>query len=233
MRRWTPYVIAALALLALGVVPMLARGQASAPRIDACTGAVIPPGTPTGYDFDITKPYTGCLDMRPGGFAVNAHGSLEWYYCKDPQTGRYHVHRQVVTKADILAEPGMLVDAVAAGWPRDITPEDRLRLARKYAHLVKPMGHPENAAVWCPFREQMAAGLPSPSTPTGWVVAKNGVLTTRPTYPVISGRRSTRSNGNVPVGAPCEMTGAIVEPPLTFGYPNGAPANSVTLCVRR
>lgn len=219
-----------LALLLL--LPALAFAQAPAPRIDACTGAVIPPGTPTGYDFDLTKEPPGCLDMRPGGLRVNVHGMLEWQYCKDPQTGRYYIQRQVTTKADILASPAMLADAVAAGWPREITPQERMRLARKYAHLVKPLGHPENAAVWCPFRQEMEAGLPSGSVATGWIVAKNGALSTRPTFPVVNGRRSARSNGSVPIGVPCEMTGAISEPPLTFGYPDGAPANSVALCVR-
>ncbi len=234
MRRWAPLLVVVLVLLAAGLLPMLAFGQASAPqRTDACTGQPIPPDVQTAVDFDLTQPLAECRDWRLGSFRVNAHGIVEWDYCKNPATGRYYVRRVVTTRADIEAAPGIVVDAVLAGWPREITAEDRLRLGRKYAHLVKPMGHPENAAVWCPFRQAMIDGAPSASAPSPWIVAKNGVLTTRPTYPVVSGRRSTRSNGNVPVGADCDMTGAIVEPPFNFGYPNGGPPSSVTLCVRR
>lgn len=224
-------IAALLAVLALGLVPIIASGQASAPRLDACTGTVIPPGTPTTDGFDITKPFPGCADPRPGSFGVNTSGVVEWHYCRNPETGRYYPQFQVITRND-LTNIEMVREALSAGWP-NIGAADRYRMAQKYAAMVKPLGHPENAAVWCPFRERMTAGIPAASAPTPWVVAKNGVLTTRPTYPVVSGRRSTRSNGSVPVGANCEAAGAIVEGPLTFGYPDGGPPNSVALCVRR
>lgn len=213
------------------ILVLLAAASASAQRVDACTGASIPAGVRLSYDFDLTKEYEGCLDMRPGSAGFNAHGMVEWQYCRNPETRQYYIQRQVTTRAD-LGNLEMVREAFAAGWP-NISAADRFRLAKKYAHMVKPMGHPENAAVWCEFRNVMIAGIPPVVAPTGWVVAKNAGYPTRPTYLVLRGDRMKISNGRTPVGTACEMTGAIVEGSTTYGYPDGAPKDSVAVCVRK
>lgn len=218
-------------LTLLLLLPAMAFAQAPAPRIDACTGAVIPAGVSGLADFDFTKAYPECLDMRPGSFGVNLAGYVEWDYCKDPATGRYGPRLSVVTRAD-MGDVEFVREAIRRGGTR-MSAQERFQLAKDFPHRVKPLGHPENAAAWCPFRQQIADGTPRPPAATGWVTARNASYPTRPTYAVINGKRSTVSNGRIPINVPCEMTGAIVEGPTTYGYPDGAPPKSVAVCVRR
>lgn len=219
-------------------------------RIDPCTGQSVAATPPPEYLVSWkVGGSTACIDRRPADGSWHreittigpAAGMTEWHYCKSAD-GKYRA-RWIVTTPRAIKDIGLLKDAFLAGWP-NLSAEARATLAAKYAYLVLPLDAPELAAVWCPVWPQITAGTPVVSpTPSAWIVAKNGLNTTRPTYPVIAGLRSKTPNGVAAVGTDCDTAAAILEPVvagstvmLTWGYPvprGAAPAGSVTLCVRR
>jgi len=74
--------------------------------------------------------------------------------------------------------------------------------------------------------EQMRAGAMAiinadtnrpPAPPAAqWRVQNNGTYTTRPSYPVIDGKRGPASDGRATVGSACDCSGAIVEGKVTY-----------------
>lgn len=75
-----------------------------------------------------------------------------------------------------------------------------------------------------------------PKPPTAqWWVQSNGSTPTRPSYPVIDGKRGTTSDGRAPVGAACDCSSAIVEGKTTYcrfaaAGATAAPSTSVAVC---
>lgn len=76
-----------------------------------------------------------------------------------------------------------------------------------------------------------------------WAVAKNASYKDRPTYPVVNGVRSTKSDGRVDVGTACDCSTPIVEGKTTYCQRVAAPAaglispppasKSVAVCVQQ
>ena len=87
-----------------------------------------------------------------------------------------------------------------------------------------------------------AADTHRPPAPpaAAWFVAKNGTYSDRPTYPAINGVRSTKSDGRVGVGAPCDCKTPIVEGKTTYcpravggAAPPASASTSVAVCVKQ
>lgn len=217
----------ALLLLA----PVIALGQTPPPNLNPCTGL---PATPPYYtELDLTKPWPTCASPTLPRVATNEFGIVGWRWCK-ATSGTYYPQWSVAPWSDFTAQPGLALDLISAGLTMNDAAMEAV--AKRYSALLKPLAHPSHTAVWCPLWPAIAASRPASAPPPPvytWAVAKNGTSALRPTYPVVGGRRSTATNGNVPVGSDCDVAKAIVEGPLTFGYPKAAKPDSVALCVKR
>lgn len=216
-------------LIVVALVVLAASAVAQAPLIDPCTGAPYPPPpAPQPLymlgDYDIDKP-PPCEAPRPGAWNNSAKGLVEWRYCLDRAKNRYFPQWQVTTAGDLL-NVGMVRDALLAGWP-NIDEAGRVALAKKYRDMIKPLSHPENAAVWCPFWPEIARGIPAVAL-SSHVVGVNGT-----TYPMVNGVRSTQSNGAVPSGEACDGVSAALKDRYVFARSVSTPAGSVVLCVPR
>lgn len=78
----------------------------------------------------------------------------------------------------------------------------------------------------------LVALMPPPPAEV-WLVARNSTYTTRPTYPVADGIRSTTSNGRVDVGAACDCAAVkIVSGTTTYCGVLGR-ADTVAVCTRQ
>lgn len=225
--------LALLALIMLLTVMPAALAQTPPVNLNPCTGL---PATPPYYaDIDLTKPWPACTAPSIPRVDANDKGIVGWRWCKQP-SGNHTPQWAVAPWSDFSAQPALVLELMAAGLAMNEAAMDTI--TRKYAALVKPLAHPTNAAIWCPLWPKIAATRPAPAAstppaPSTHIVAKNGTSTLRPTYLVTAGRRSSVSNGNVPVGADCDVSRVIVEPPFTFGYPPVAKPDSVALCVKR
>lgn len=220
------------AVLALSALPA-ALAQTPAPNLNPCTG--LPAAPPYYTELDLAKPWPVCVDPTIPRVDANAAGIMAWRWCKTP-SGNYGPQWSVAPWSDFTAQPALALELMAAGLSMNDAAMETI--TRKYADLIKPLSHPSHTAIWCPLWPKVAATRPappasSPPPPSTHIVAKNGTSALRPTYPVVGGRRSTATNGNVPVGSDCDVAKAIVEGPLTFGYPKAAKPDSVALCVKR
>ena len=205
------------------------EASAQTPNLNPCTGL---PATPPYYtDVDLSKPWPTCSDPTLPRIDTNSAGIVGWRWCKAPNG--VFAQWGVVTWDDFKVQPMLALELMAAGLSMNEAALETV--SRKYGALTKPLAHPANAAVWCPAWPKIAATRPAAaaSAPSAWIVAKNGTSTLRPTYLVTAGRRSTTSNGSVPVGSDCDTARGVVEGPLTFGYPAAAKPDSVALCVKR
>lgn len=224
-------IIAALCLL----LAAAAQAQNNTPpqgNVNPCTG--LPAAPPYYLDVDLTKPWPVCTNPTLPRVDANTSGIVGWRWCRLP-TGKHSVQWATIPWADFQAQPALALKLTAAGVSMN---EDALKaITAEYAALIKPLAHPTNAAIWCPMWPKIYASMPADVLPPSaytHVVARNGASPTRPTYFVLaSGRRSLVSNGTVPVGAGCNITGAVIEAPLIFGFPVGALPGSVALCVRK
>ena len=223
--------IAAVVLLAVGFFSS-AFGQNPPPtNVNPCTG--LPAAPPYYIDIDLAKPWPVCSNPSVPRLDANDKGIVGWRWCR-ATTGRHWPQWAVVPWSDFMAQPALALELTAAGL--SLSDDAMKTITGKYAAMIKPLAHPDNAAIWCPLWTKIAAtrpaDIPPPSAYT-WIVAKNSTSALRPTYLVVNGRRSTASNGSVPVGADCDVTRTVVEGALTFGYPPAAKPDSVALCVRR
>lgn len=217
--------IAALLLLFLSL-------GAYAQSFNPCTGISSTTLPPSLLDFDITKPIAVCQSHKPGSWEVNAEGLVEWDYCKNPATGKYGVRFVVTTRADVT-NIAFVTDVLKAGWPK-IDESQRLILAQRYASMVKPIWHADNAKVWCPALPKIAALRPPdeplpPPTSQVYVAALAGnrfwlALNGKLTSPVSPPRFA------VP-GATCDCSAVrIVVGTVTYCPLPGQVTGEVTAC---
>lgn len=141
----------------LALLPILFWATlASAQFVDPCTGtAVSGPVTITPIALPMT-----CVKEQGRTVEFSLKGAVGWRYCMGPN--RYSAQIAAATWAEIGSNPAMVKDWLLAGQNADDATISRL--AAKW-----PLGsftEPARAAVWCPFRAQIAAGAPGP---TVWV----------------------------------------------------------------
>lgn len=227
------FVVAVISLVLVLFSPALAQNtQPPTPGTNPCTG--LPAAPPYYADLDLAKPWPACVSPGLPRLDANSVGIVAWRWCRLP-TGKHGIQWATLPWADFAAQPLLALKLNAAGLSMN---EEALRtVTAEYAALIKPLAHPTNAAIWCPAWPKIVATRPSdvlPPSAATHIVAKNGTSSTRPTYLVLSsGRRALVSNGAVPVGADCNITGGITETPLVFGFPSGGPPGSVALCVKK
>lgn len=193
---------------------------AGAQSVDPCTGAKVD-GPPT--ITPIPLPMT-CVKEQGRGWDFNLQGALAWRYCLDPETKRYTAQIAAVTRQELFDTPGLARDLFLAGPKADDATISRL--GAMYVPLLGKFTDKEHAAVWCPYRGQIAAEAPPPPVIHAWVTS--GTTTYR-----FTGKSLAEVVGYVNLGMPCDGSAK----PFALGQATylplkGGPTTTVARCKR-
>lgn len=133
---------------------LLLAASAGAQSVDPCTGLKSDsPATITPIAIPMV-----CANEKGRTVEFSLQGAVAWRYCLNTSTKRYDAQVAAVTRAEVFDTPGLAVDLFKAGMAADEATINRL--SSKYAAMVGKFTDPAHAAVWCPYRAQIAAGAP-------------------------------------------------------------------------
>lgn len=188
--------------------------------IDPCTGATLnqPPTPPTNLEQPLV-----CERETGRTYDFNTKGAIAWSYCYQPATNKYTYRFVVAPWSDLQNVPNMAKDVYALGM--SATNEQIRQMLLKYrSGSITDAAY---AAVWCPFKAQMIAGIPAPPPAAPlWV-------TDRITTYQSNGRSVLPPLGRTSVGVPCDCQKPLVIGTVTYCTPQGASAPTVASCVKR
>ena len=196
-------------LAVLTCAPCLA-GAADA---DAC-GRPIALGAPVLKVLDLLGPETPARCAPPPGgtgthptVRMNAVGITAWMYC--PRLGGGWSLQWAAGRWDALAG----VDVRSLTRQIFESPDPLVTLNMALSNINRLLDDPVMQPVWCPFVQDMLAGIPAPQLPPpAWLVAKNGTAATRPAFALTAaGARSYTSTSAATVGAPCDCKKSLIE----------------------
>lgn len=151
----------------------------------------------------------------------NAKGAAAWRYCFNSATGKFYPQTAVAPWADFQAAPGMALDIVQAGVNADNATIQALLLKYSRGTFVDA----EHAAVWCPFRAQIVAGIPAAPVVAAWVTS--GMTTYKFTGTGLAGVA-----GSTTLGTPCDCAKPFALGAATYCPLQGGPAATVARCKR-
>ncbi len=232
MRLLVVALLATLALFACAQAFAQTNPCASVPQAVAWTSTPFKP-LACAPDLSPSSPLVRQLRAVPG------KGYVAWWSCIGPD-GAVAKQAAVLTAQELIgsAAPAVVADALL-----QLDPAEALR--RLNAVYVANGGlawtDPQATAVWCPYERELAAFLAAPApppVPETWLVAKNGLLASRPYYPVVDGKRVATVVGATAVGGVCDCSAPILEGPTpwsgvqTYCPAAGMPTQTVTLCTR-
>lgn len=188
--------------------------------VDPCTGAVLnqPPTPP----LDLTQPLV-CERDTGRTYDFNKFGAIAWRYCYSPTLKKYRSEMVVAPWDDLKNVPGMAKDVASAGLSADNETIRQMLIKYKSGHIADAA----HAAVWCPFKERMLAGVPPPPPPVpvvSWVTAST--ITYKFTGSALAG-----VSGTVKLNEACDCSKPYVFGTATYCPVKGAAiANVVARC---
>lgn len=198
----------------------LATTAVLAQSVDPCTGVksdAPPVSTP------LALPLT-CVSEKGRSKSANGAGPIGWRYCLDKVKKVYRPQVVVATWKEMATVPGLAEDIFMAGFNADDATMGRL--LTKYVPLLGKFEDEAHAAVWCPFRERIAAGLPPPPP---WTTVGLG---STPAYRS-NGKALVGSVGSVSSGLQCDCKAPLLVGMNTFCTIKGAPATIVAQCAQK
>ncbi len=138
-------------LLLLSVLSLSAAAQS----VDPCTGQTT--SAPVWTPPDLTKDVV-CERATGADYGYNGDGVALWQYCWDATKGKYYPMTGVATWGYIQKNPG-LVGEVLKNWPK----AGAATIKRILVTYDSPgtFIDPESAAIWCPLRAKILAGIPA------------------------------------------------------------------------
>jgi len=189
---------------------------ACADSVDPCTGQTT--SAPVWTPPSLNQPLT-C--ERETGRAVNfnAKGAAAWRYCWNGS--KFYPQTIAAPWADFQAVPGMALDIVQAGFNANNATIQRLLLKYSTGSFIDA----EHAAVWCPFRAQIVAGIPPAPVVPAWVTS--GMTTYRFTGSALGGVA-----GATPLGQPCDCAKPYMLGSATYCPLQGGAVTTVARCKR-
>jgi hypothetical protein len=170
---------------------------------------------PVPYSYVCSPTIAGVGTGTPGILGFSEFGGALYWYC--PLADATWVIHLVPLNWTYLNTVG-----IASSFYNTAISPMSVPLINKYVadYIKLPLSDPSVAAIWCPWVDDMVArwpqGIPTVTPPSGWVVAKNGTLSTRASFAVVNGVRSFSSKTTIPVGAPCSESIKLIEGQLTF-----------------
>jgi hypothetical protein len=155
---------------------------------------------------------------------LNATGGAVAWWCP----GRFKPTLSLyAVRWDAMSEPLRAdLNALVASPDQTVAGIDRMRAT----HATVPLNDAGLRLVWEPARARMLASRPSNPL---WLVARNGIVTTRPAYTSAGGVRQAMSSTRATVGVSCGCLRLnIVEGQMVYcGFDNTS--QLVTLCTRQ
>lgn len=203
------------------VALLLLAGSAAARSVDPCTGQTTE--APVWTPPDLTKDVV-CERATGADYGYGEAGVALWQYCWDAAKGKFYPMTGVATWGYIQKNPG-LVGEVLKNWPK----ADGATIKRILVTYDSPGSFidPESAAIWCPLRNRIIAGIPAP-VPPSWITF--GVSST-PMYR-FNGTALTASAGSVASGLSCDCTKPFALGASTYCPLKNGPATTVARCTR-
>jgi len=147
---------------------------------------------------DACKPKSAS-DIRVGVTIAptgNAYGAWAWWWCMDIPKARVYYSWRAIPSNLLTTSVIAQLRAYSTGGSADI--------------WLQPVAvadtDPSMLAMLADIKKSVAADTGKPTLPK-WVVSSSGLVsgaTTRPTYPIVLGKRSTTAKGSVAVGSGCD-----------------------------
>lgn len=189
--------------------------SAAAQSVDPCTGQTT--SAPVWTPPDLTKDVV-CERAVGADYGYNEAGVALWQYCWDATKGKFYPMTGVATWGYIQKNPG-LVGEVLKNWPK----ADGATIKRILVTYNSPgtFIDPESAAIWCPLRDRIIAGIPP--APPQWVPAG-------PTLYNFTGTGLAGVAGAVKPGQTCDCTKPFKLGATTYCPLNGGPITAVARC---
>lgn len=180
-------------------------------QVDPCTGQAST--SPVWTQPDLTQPLA-CDGEAGRTVDFNAKGAIAWRYCLT--AGKYAAQVVAAPWADLANTPGMALDLLQA-WPSaDNATLRALLLKYRTGSFVDPA----HAAVWCPFRDRIKAGLPVIAQ---WVPAG-------PTLYAFNGTSLAGVVGAAKPGQACDCVKPFKLGTATYCPLQGGPITAVARC---
>lgn len=185
-------------LLLLSVLSLSAAAQS----VDPCTGQTT--SAPVWTPPDLTKDVV-CERATGADYGYNGDGVALWQYCWDATKGKYYPMTGVATWGYIQKNPG-LVGEVLKNWPK----AGAATIKRILVTYDSPgtFIDPESAAIWCPLRAKILAGIPASPV---WVTTSTVLYRINDTDSGLGAQV-----GTVPRGAVVESTNRRTFSRMTF-----------------
>lgn len=175
--------------------------NAAAQSVDPCTGQAT--SAPVWTPPNLNQPIV-CERETGRTVNFNSKGAAAWRYCFNAATGKFYPQTAVGPWADFQSAPGMALDIVQAGINADNATIQAI--LKKYSRGT--FIDAEHAAVWCPFRAQIVAGIPAAPA---WVTTSTVLYRINETDSGLG-----LQVGTVPRGAAVDPTGRRIFSRMTF-----------------